>query len=134
MPKPTDADDDSSTAHHAHSASGRGFALGGAPGVGDRTHRRRRCRLVVVPTPRPRTCRRPGCGRERKARHGRRRDLPVGPNRPRQNLSDAIYSFATGLQDIAMNALAGVGNEDPAQTARLRDAEATNARIAELCK
>jgi hypothetical protein len=49
-------------------------------------------------------------------------------------LSDAIHSFATGLQDIAMNALAGVGNDDPAQAARLRDAEATNTRIAELCK
>jgi hypothetical protein len=49
-------------------------------------------------------------------------------------LSDAIHSFATGLQDIAMNALVGVGNDDPAQAARLRDAGATNTRIAELCK
>lgn len=57
----------------------------------------------------------------------------TGPGTPK-DLSDAIHSFANGLQDIAMNALAGVGNEDPAQTARLRDAEATNTRIAELCK
>ena len=57
----------------------------------------------------------------------------TGPGTPK-DLSDAIHSFATGLQDIAMNALAGVGNDDPAQAARLRDAEATNTRIAELCK
>jgi len=43
-------------------------------------------------------------------------------------LSDAIHSFATG------HALVGVGNDDPAQAARLRDAGATNTRIAELCK
>lgn len=33
-----------------------------------------------------------------------------------------------------MNAPAGVTNDDLAQAARLRDAEATNARIADLCK
>ncbi len=57
----------------------------------------------------------------------------TSPDTPK-DLSDAIHSFATGLQDIAMNALAGVGNEDPAQAARLRDAEAANSRIADLCK
>ena len=57
----------------------------------------------------------------------------TGPGTP-TDLSDAIHSFADGLQDIAMNALAGVGNDDPAQAARLRDAEAVNNRIAELCK
>ena len=57
----------------------------------------------------------------------------TGPGTPK-DLSDAIRTFANGLQDIAMNALAGVGNEDPAQSARLRDAEAANNRIAELCQ
>lgn len=33
-----------------------------------------------------------------------------------------------------MNALAGVGNEDPAQAARLRDATTANDKIATLCK
>lgn len=49
-------------------------------------------------------------------------------------LADAMRSFASSLQDIAINALAGVTNDNPAQAARLRDAEATNAKIAALCK
>jgi len=49
-------------------------------------------------------------------------------------LADTVHDFATGLQAIAMNALAGVPNDDPAQAARLRDAEAANRKIAELCK
>jgi hypothetical protein len=49
-------------------------------------------------------------------------------------LADAIRSFATGLQDISMNALAGVPNTDPKQAERLSNAEAANSRIAELCK
>ena len=57
----------------------------------------------------------------------------TSPDTPK-DLSDAIHSFATGLQDIAINALAGVGNDDPTQAARLHDAEAANTRIAELCK
>jgi hypothetical protein len=57
----------------------------------------------------------------------------TGPNTPK-DISDAIHSFADGLQDIAMNALAGVTNDNPAQAARLRDAEAANNRLAELCK
>lgn len=57
----------------------------------------------------------------------------TGPGTP-DELADAIRSFAASLQDIAINALAGVTNEDPAQAARLRDAEATNAKIAALCK
>jgi hypothetical protein len=50
------------------------------------------------------------------------------------DLSDAIRSFATGLQDISMNALAGVANSDPTQAERLRNAETANTRIADLCK
>jgi hypothetical protein len=49
-------------------------------------------------------------------------------------LADAIRSFASGLQDIAMNSLAGVSKDDPAQVGRLRDAESVNGRIADLCK
>jgi hypothetical protein len=57
----------------------------------------------------------------------------LNPGTP-ADLADAIRTFATGLQDISMNALAGVSNSDAAQAGRLRDAEATNTRIAELCK
>jgi hypothetical protein len=49
-------------------------------------------------------------------------------------LATAIRSFADDLQAIAMNALAGVGNDDPTQAARLRDGEAISRRIADLCK
>ena len=57
----------------------------------------------------------------------------LNPSTP-ADLADAIRSFATGLQDISINALAGVANSDPAQAERLRSAEATNTKIAELCK
>jgi hypothetical protein len=49
-------------------------------------------------------------------------------------LAAAIGSFANDLQDIAMTALAGVSNDDPAQAARLRDGEAASARTAQLCQ
>ena len=57
----------------------------------------------------------------------------LDPATPRP-LAEAVRSFADNLQDIAMNTLAGVGNDDPAQAARLRDGEAGSARIADLCK
>lgn len=57
----------------------------------------------------------------------------LNPGTP-ADLADAIRSFATGLQDISMNALAGVANAEPAQADRLRNAESVNTRIAELCK
>ena len=57
----------------------------------------------------------------------------IGPGTPPE-LADAIRDFATGLQDIAINALAGVTNDNPEQAARLRDAEATNSKVANLCK
>lgn len=50
------------------------------------------------------------------------------------DLADAVRSFAKGLEDIAINALAGVSNEDPAQAARLRDTQAASNRVADLCK
>jgi hypothetical protein len=49
-------------------------------------------------------------------------------------LAGAVRGFADDLQEIALNAWAGVGNDDPAQAARLRDGDAANTRIAELCK
>jgi hypothetical protein len=57
----------------------------------------------------------------------------LNPGTP-ADLADAIRTFATGLQDISMNALAGMPNTDPAQAGRLRDTEAVNTRIAQLCK
>ena len=57
----------------------------------------------------------------------------LNPGTP-ADLADAIRAFATGLQDISMNALAGVANAEPAQADRLRNAETVNTRIAELCK
>lgn len=57
----------------------------------------------------------------------------LNPGTPTE-LADTIRSFATGLQDISMNALAGVSNDQPAQAERLRNAEAANSKIAELCK
>jgi hypothetical protein len=50
------------------------------------------------------------------------------------DLSTAIHSFADTLQDISINALAGVPNSDPEQAARLGDAEAASGRVEELCK
>jgi hypothetical protein len=49
-------------------------------------------------------------------------------------LAAAIRTFADDLQDIAMNTLAGVSNDDPAQAARLHDGETQSARIANLCQ
>ncbi|WP_319436835.1 hypothetical protein [Mycobacterium sp. RTGN5] len=57
----------------------------------------------------------------------------LNPGTP-ADLADAIRSFATGLQDISMNALAGVANNEPAQADRLRNTESLNTRIADLCK
>jgi len=57
----------------------------------------------------------------------------LDPATPR-DLATAVRSFANNLQDIAVNAMAGVPNEDPAQAARLQDAQAGNDRIANLCK
>ena len=48
-------------------------------------------------------------------------------------LAAAVRSFAEVLEDIAMNALAGVPNEDPAQATRLREAEVASARVADFC-
>jgi hypothetical protein len=49
-------------------------------------------------------------------------------------LADPVRSFANDLQDIGMNALAGVTNTDPAQAARLTEADSTRLQIVDLCK
>jgi hypothetical protein len=51
-----------------------------------------------------------------------------------QPLAGAIRSFAGNLQEIAMNTLAGLPNDDPAQAARLGEAQNSSAQIAGLCK
>ncbi|MDT5016559.1 MAG: hypothetical protein QOD39_2719 [Mycobacterium sp.] len=51
-----------------------------------------------------------------------------------QELADAVREFGTELQDIGMNALAGVPNSAAEQAARLVDADGQRKRIAELCK
>lgn len=48
-------------------------------------------------------------------------------------LAAAIRSLADGLQGFAMNALAGITNDDPAQAARLHAAETASSRAAGLC-
>lgn len=50
------------------------------------------------------------------------------------DLADAVRKFANNLMDIGAAATAGAQNTDPDQAARLRDAEAANATVTELCK
>jgi hypothetical protein len=49
-----------------------------------------------------------------------------------------LPSFVDDVQDIAMAALGGVGNDDPAQAGRLRDEEAAGAHrrvhLAQFCR
>lgn len=54
-------------------------------------------------------------------------------NTPAQ-LADAVRSFARDLQDIGMNALAGVQNSDPGQAARLAEGDSARKQVADLCK
>jgi hypothetical protein len=50
------------------------------------------------------------------------------------DLAEAVRKFADNLMDIGAAATAGAQNTDPDQAARLRDAEAANATVTELCK
>ena len=50
------------------------------------------------------------------------------------DLADAVTKFGNLLMDIGAGATAGQQNSEPEQTARLKDADATNATIMELCK
>jgi hypothetical protein len=49
------------------------------------------------------------------------------------DLAEAVRKFANNLMDIGAAATAGAQNTDPDQAARLRDAEAANATVTELC-
>ena len=48
-------------------------------------------------------------------------------------LALAIGSFAEQLEDIAISQLAGVPNDDPAQAARLGDADTAMTQLADIC-
>jgi len=49
-------------------------------------------------------------------------------------LADKVRDFADNLMDIGAHATAGITNDDPDQAARLKDADADNTAITELCK
>jgi hypothetical protein len=49
-------------------------------------------------------------------------------------LADAVKKFANGLMDIGAAATAGAQNSQPDQAARLRNADAANVTIGDLCK
>lgn len=50
------------------------------------------------------------------------------------DLATKVREFADNLMDIGANATAGATNEDPDQASRLKDADAANSAITELCK
>ena len=50
------------------------------------------------------------------------------------DLADAVRKFANNLMDIGAASTAGAQNTDPDQAARLRDADAANVTITELCR
>jgi len=49
-------------------------------------------------------------------------------------IADPVKKFANLLMDIGAAATSGAQNSEPEQAARLKDADATNTTIAELCK
>lgn len=51
-----------------------------------------------------------------------------------EDLADAVRKFANNLTDIGAAATAGAQNSEPEQAARLKDADASNVTISELCK
>ncbi|MCT7659876.1 hypothetical protein [Mycobacterium deserti] len=57
----------------------------------------------------------------------------LDPATPAQ-LSDRVRAFANGLMDIGAHATAGETNDEPAQAARLKEADEANNTIGELCK
>jgi hypothetical protein len=57
----------------------------------------------------------------------------VDPATPSE-LAEAVRKFANNLMDIGAASTAGAQNSDAEQAARLRDADATNATITDLCK
>lgn len=55
------------------------------------------------------------------------------PNAP-EELAAQVRSFASDLNGLAINALAGVPNDQEPQAGLLKSAEETNKKIVELCK
>ncbi|MCV7422799.1 hypothetical protein H7K45_19810 [Mycobacterium yunnanensis] len=56
----------------------------------------------------------------------------IDPATPTE-LADAVRNFANNLLDVGANATAGALNIDPAQSERLRNADAINADVDRLC-
>ncbi|MCB0924867.1 MAG: hypothetical protein KDB50_10065 [Mycobacterium sp.] len=56
------------------------------------------------------------------------------PSNTPKELADEVRSFAGELNGIAINALAGIPNDQEPQAGLLRSAEETNKKIVELCK
>lgn len=50
------------------------------------------------------------------------------------DLAEAVRMFANNLEDIGVNALAGVTNDDAQQAARLTAGEEGRKKVAELCQ
>lgn len=50
------------------------------------------------------------------------------------DLADTVRTFANTLMDIGAAATAGAQNSDPDQAERLRDADAANATLVQMCK
>jgi hypothetical protein len=51
-----------------------------------------------------------------------------------KDLADTLTKFANLLMDIGANATAGAQNSQPEQAARLKEADAANTKLKELCK
>ena len=60
--------------------------------------------------------------------------LDILPSNASADLAKEVRAFAGNLNSIAMNALAGIGNDKPEQAALLKSAEETNKKITDLCK
>jgi hypothetical protein len=55
------------------------------------------------------------------------------PNTPAE-LAEPVRKFGNQLMDIGAHSIAGIANADPDQAARLKDADATNTQITNMCK
>jgi cytoskeletal protein RodZ len=49
-------------------------------------------------------------------------------------LADAIRRYAANIADLTTSLLAGIGADDPAQAERIKDLDALNGQITDLCK
>ena len=60
--------------------------------------------------------------------------LDTMPSNTPEELAGDVRRFADDLNNIAMNALAGIPNDKPEQRALLKDADELNTKIGDLCK